>query len=198
MAKPKRPYNASQAQLKKLLIPMVLVTILGFVLGSAPLLILGGVVWFFWLAYYILIGGVLMPTGASTPPPKWHSQIEAMVASGQYEKAAEAFKAEIETDPEDVGACEKLGQLALREIKDFKLALWAYREAENRAQEPKRKLGYALMITGILRDYLQDGPKTMVELRRLLAQYPDAPNAAQMRAEIREIKTALAEPTEEP
>jgi tetratricopeptide (TPR) repeat protein len=190
-----KPHNASEAQLKKLLWLLVPVTGLAFFLGSAPLLVLGGVVWIFWLVYYVLITRLFQPTGDSTPAPKWHSNIEAMVAHGDYAKAAEAFKAEIAADPEDVGACEKLGQLAVRELKDYQLAIWAYREAERRVPEPNRKFAEGLILAGIYRDQLADLPRTVVELSRLLAQYPDAPNAAALRTELEELRSHLFEGT---
>jgi tetratricopeptide (TPR) repeat protein len=117
-----------------------------------------------------------------------HSNIQAMTARGEYRKAAEAYRAAMEADPADLLACEQLGQLALRELKDFPLALTAYREAERRQSDPRRAVGYAMMIAGIYRDNLKDYGKAMVELRKLLARYPDAPNAARLRAEIDELK----------
>ena len=136
-------------------------------------------------------GRLLMPSGSSTPPNKPLSHIETMVARGDYAKAAEAYKGEIETDPVDVTSCERLGQLALRELKDYRLAVWAYREAERRVEVPGRKFGYGLLISGIFRDQIRDHGKAVVELRRLIATYPDAPNVDALRAEIDELKAGL-------
>jgi tetratricopeptide (TPR) repeat protein len=135
------------------------------------------------------VGRILVPSGGSTPSVNQHSNIEAMVARGDLAKAAEAYKAVIAADPRDIVACEKLGQLAMRELKDHALALFAYREAEKRTPEPKRRLGYALLVVEIYRDGMKDYGKTVVELRRLLSRYPDAPNAAALLGEIDELKT---------
>ena len=134
------------------------------------------------------VARILVPTGGSTPSVNQHSNIEAMVARGDLLKAAEAYRAVIASEPQDLVACEKLGQLALREIKDFELAVWAYREADRRVGEPKRQLGYALIVAGIYRDNLQDTGKAIVEIRKVLDRFPDAANTAHLRAELDELK----------
>jgi tetratricopeptide (TPR) repeat protein len=134
---------------------------------------------------------VLMPSGSSTPPAKGLSHIEALVARGELAKAAEAYRAEILADPADLGSCERLGTLAQRQLKDYELAVWAYRQAEQRAATPGRKFGFGLLLAGIYRDNLKDRGKTVVELRRLVHQYPDAPRLDALRAEIDELKAGL-------
>lgn len=133
-------------------------------------------------------GSVLVPSGGSTPSVAQHSNIQALVARGEYGRAAEAYREVMARDPQDLLACEQLGQLALRELKDYPLAVAAYREAEKRSTEPRRQLGYAVLVAGICRDNLKDYGKAMVELRRILARYPDVPNAQRLRAEIDELK----------
>ena len=87
-------------------------------------------------------GHILMPSGASTPGAKPLSHIEAMEARGELAKAAAAYQAEIASDPGDVASCERLALLALRQLRDYELAAWAYREAERRADSPARKFGF--------------------------------------------------------
>ena len=128
-----------------------------------------------WIIYYVLLTQVLDPSGSSTPSVDQHSNIAAMAIRGETAKAAEAYRAAIAADPDDVVACEQLAQLALRELKDYDLAVQAYREAERRAPQPERQMGYATMVVAVYRDYLRDPGRTMVELRRILARYPDAP-----------------------
>ncbi|MFI5206594.1 MAG: tol-pal system YbgF family protein [Gemmatimonadales bacterium] len=134
------------------------------------------------------IGRILVQSGGSTPSVAQHSNIETMEARGQYAEAARAYRAVIAAEPEDLVACDKLAQLALRQLKDYDTALFAYREAEKRTREPKRRLGYAMLIAGIYRDNLKDYGKAMVELRRIMARYPDAPNRARLSAEVDELK----------
>jgi len=136
-------------------------------------------------------GRVLWPTGSSTPPAKALSHIEAMAVRGDHAKAVEAYKAEIATDPADVTSCERLGTIAMRQLADYDLAVWAYREAERRAEAPGRKFGFALIVVGICRDQLKDRGKTVVELRRLVQLYPNAPRIETLKAELDELKAGL-------
>ena len=164
-----------------------------------------GVVAFAWLVFGALqvmrkvvidnagkaAGHILMPSGGSTPPAKGLSHIEAMVAHGDLAKAAAAYRAEILADPADLGSCERLATLAQRDLRDYDLAAWAYRQAEQRAESPGRKFGFGLLVAGIFRDNLKDHGRTVVELRRLVQQYPNAPRLDALRAEIDELKAGL-------
>jgi tetratricopeptide (TPR) repeat protein len=134
------------------------------------------------------IGKILVPSGSSTPSVNQHSNIETLEMRGEYAKAAEAYRAVIASQPQDIVACEKLAQLALREQKDYATAIFAWREAEKRSTEPRRQAGYAILIANAYRDNLKDYGKTIVELRRILARYPTVPHADKLRAEIDELK----------
>jgi tetratricopeptide (TPR) repeat protein len=131
---------------------------------------------------------LIIVKGSSTPYVPQHSNIQALVARGRYVEAAEAYKTVIASEPEDLVACEQLGLLALRELKDYELAVFAAREGEKRVAEAARQAGFALQVANIYRDNLKDYGKTMVELRRILARYPDIPNANALRSEIDELK----------
>jgi tetratricopeptide (TPR) repeat protein len=155
--------------------------------------------WAVVLLYGVLEGGILhpgasavahltVPSGSATPSVNQHSNIQALVARGRYPEAAEAYKAAIAADPADLVACEQLGLLALRELKDYELAVFAAREGERRVRDAARQAGFALQVANIYRDNLKNYGKTMVELRRILARYPDIPNANRLRAEIEELK----------
>ena len=178
-------------------------TAIGFlvlVMMDSWLFLMGvAVAWAVLLVYFLLFRGVvsplgeafgrvLVPSGSSTPSVNQHSNIEALVARGDFTKAAEAYQAVIAADPGDVVACERLAQLALGDLKDYDLALFAVREGEKRTTNPRRQAGFALLAANICRDNLKDYGKAMVELRRILARYPDIPNAARLRAEIEELK----------
>ena len=142
-----------------------------------------------WGFHYIFMTRVLMPTGESTPGDKPLSHIEAMVARGDYAKAADAYRAEIAGDPVDFLSCERLAQLARAHLADPELALAMYREAERRVAVPRRKCGYAVQALGVLRDDLKDAGRAVVEIRRILATYPDVPNAAALQADLDHLKS---------
>lgn len=137
------------------------------------------------------IGKVLMPSGSSTPSVAQHSDIETMAIRGQYEKAAAAYQAAIAANPADIVACEKLGQMAMRDMKDYKLAVFAYKEAERRAASEKSKLAYGVIVAELYRDKLGEPKRAVVELSRLIATYPDQPNVPALREELDLIKSHL-------
>jgi tetratricopeptide (TPR) repeat protein len=184
----------------------VFAIVVAFLLLSwAPIYALG-LGWLFVAGYTVMqgsalsgaantIGKITVPSGSSTPSVAQHSNIETLEVRGEYAKAAEAYRGVIAADLTDIVACEKLALLALRRIQDYDTAIFAYREAEKRSLEPRRQLGYAILVAGIYRDNLKDAGKAMVELRRILARYPDAPNAESLRTEIAELKATLFEGT---
>jgi tetratricopeptide (TPR) repeat protein len=135
-----------------------------------------------------IFGALTVPSGSATPSVNQHSNIGAMVARGRYAEAAAAYRAAIAADPGDVVACEQLARLALGDLKDYELALFAAREGEKRAPDARRRAGFALLAAGICRDNLKDRGRAVVELRRILACYPDVPNAARLRTELEELK----------
>ncbi len=190
-----------------LLVPLTAGAIVFWGLGlpGAPILFTATVAAWAVFGIYLLIdrlvirpagtfaGHLLMPSGASTPGAKPISHIQAMEARGDLAKAAEAYRAEIAADPKDVVSCEQLGQLALRRLRDYDLAAWAYREAERRADAPARKFGYGLLAASICRDQLKDLPRTVAELKRLVQQYPNAPRVDALKAEIDELRIRIIE-----
>jgi tetratricopeptide (TPR) repeat protein len=190
-----------------LLLPLTVVAIVLWGLGSVVGAVLFSACLFAWAVFAVylvldrllirsagkLAGQIFLPSGSSTPGPKPLSHIEAMEARGDLDKAAAAYKAEIATDPADVISCERLGVLAQRRLHDYPLAAWAYREAERRADTPARRYGYGLLALGVYRDLLKDRGRTLVELRRLVEQYPTAPQVGALRAEIEQLKAELFE-----
>lgn len=162
--------------------------------GIAPLAI-AALGWTSLLVVVLLHGTVLnraaklvIPTGSSTPSEAQHSAIESLEARGDYASAAAEYRAAIERDPRDVIACEKLGRLAAGALKDYPLAVFAYHEAARRVGVPRRRLGYCLLAAAVCRDHLKDVGRTIVEYRRILEEWPDAPNAAALRTELAQLK----------
>ena len=134
------------------------------------------------------IGSITVPSGSSTPSVAQHSNIEAMEARGAHAGAAAAYRQVIAADPRDVVACEKLARLAQFHLKDVETAIWAYHQAEQRTAEPRRQMGFALLALGLYRDGLKDTGRTIVEIRKFLARWPDAPNAAELRVELETLR----------
>jgi tetratricopeptide (TPR) repeat protein len=177
-----------------------LVTLLEVVLFLNWVPLIGALLGWAFVLFYGLVEGVILhhgagavasltlPSGSASPSVNQHSNIAAMAARGDLAKAAEAYRVAIAADATDIVACEQLVQLAVRELKDYELALHAAREGEKRAPDARRQAGFALLAANICRDNLKDYGRAVVELRRILARYPDVPNAIRLRAEIEELK----------
>jgi regulator of sirC expression with transglutaminase-like and TPR domain len=192
--------GSSQGLLTAVVFAMTGVTLLalvvGFLTGSYLIpLVVTGLGWGMFLGAVALratviekAGNMIMPAGGTTPSVAQHSNIEAMEARGDYARAAAAYRQAAEADPRDVVACEKLARLATMELKDYDTAVWAWRQAERRVAEPRRQMGFALLVIGLYRDNLRDPGRAMVEMRKFLARWPDAPNAGALRAELDQMK----------
>ncbi len=157
-------------------------------LGSVAMLVLGAVIMGMWVLHYLFVTRVLWPTGESTPGDKPLSHIDAMVARGDYQAAATAYNREILADPADFWSCERLAMLARSHLGDPELAVRALRQAEQRVPEPRRRAGYALLAAAVLRDDVRDTGRAITELSRVLATYPDIPNAPILREELESLR----------
>ena len=187
----KKPPPSARTVMKRLRLLMAVASVIAIALHSVPLMILGAAVWAFWIIYYLLLTRVLDPDGKDTPYVNQHSQIQAMVMRSDYAGAAAAYRQAMVENPADALAAEHLVQLARRELKDPELALWAAREAERRQVNAGRRVFYGMLAVELLRRDLNDPRRAVVELSRLIASYPDAPNAAALRAELEELKAGL-------
>jgi tetratricopeptide (TPR) repeat protein len=202
------PAGSLKGQVLFIAVLMALATIFNVVWAVITLswvpIMAAGVGWIFVLWYAAMrfavfdrtagrVGKILVPSGGSTPSVNQHSNIEAMVARGRYAEAAEAYRQALAADPADLVACDQLGRLALQDLKDYELAVYAYREGEKRARDPRRRAGYALLAVGIYRDNLGDPGRAIVELSRLLNRYPDLPNASELKDELARLKGAHLE-----
>ena len=49
-------------------------------------------------------------------------------------------------------------------------------------------MGFALLVIGVYRDNLRDVGRALVEMRRFLERWPDAPNADALRVELDQMK----------
>lgn len=131
-----------------------------------------------------LVGATALPSGATTPAPKGYSAIEALAARGEYRRAAEAYEREIAGDRTDAEACVRLAELLLHHLDDAEGAAVRYREARERTADARRRQFITFRLVDIYRDHLHEAGRAIVELRRFLDSFPDAPQAAGARAEL--------------
>ncbi len=142
-----------------------------------------------------LLGATALPSGATTPPPKAYSAIEALVVRGEYGRAAEAYARAIAADAADVDARVRLAELLLHHLGDAEGAATRYREARERTPDPRRRQFITFRLVDIYRDHLHERGRAIVELRRFLDAFPSAPQAAGARAELARLLAEHHEPT---
>jgi len=142
-----------------------------------------------------LLGGTALPSGATTPPPKAYSAIEALVVRGEYGRAADAYEREIDADPADVEARIRLAELLLKHLDDAEGAATRYREARDRTSDERRRQFIAFRLVDIYRDHLHAPGRAIVELRRFLDSFPSAPQATGARAELTRLLAEHHEPS---
>jgi hypothetical protein len=134
-----------------------------------------------------LVGGLYLRSGASTPPLKAYSAIEALEARGAYADAAAAWEATIARDPGDWEPRIRLAELALSRLGDPQRAARLYGEARGLVTDERRAIGLALRLVDVYRDHLRDRGRAIVELRRLLDTYPHSPLVAGARTELHRL-----------
>ncbi len=87
------------------------------------------------------IGRIFLPSGKSTPPAKGALPHRGDGGPRRPRQGGGGVQeAEIATDPADVGSCERLGTLAMRQLADYGLAVWAYREGGRRAEDARAEV----------------------------------------------------------
>ena len=162
-------------------------------------LVLAGV---FWALYGLIIGvidGLLEPATDAlvtafqnvglTRADGGFSQAESLVAQGNYPAAADAYLERI-TEQDDVEALVRRAHLLAGPLGTPELAV---SELETRRAgkrlPPADDLRVGLALADIFERRLNDPGRAMVELRRLIDQYPSSRRVRQMRKVLRALKT---------
>ena len=178
------------------------VAVLFAVTGVAPrALVLAGVLWALYGFATALISGVLEPatdfaaeafSSVGLPRVAGYSGIETMVARGQYEAAAEAYRERAQEERSRVEATLRraallAGALAVPE--------GAVTELRKLRQDMGRRLTAAddvcigLALADLHEFSLKDPGRAMAELRRLIDLYPHSRRIRQMRSILAALKT---------
>lgn len=126
-------------------------------------------------------------SGASTPPPRAYSAIEALEARGAYADAAAAYRSEIARTPADWAPRVRLAELVLRRLGDAAQAASLYREARDLVPDEPHKVLFSLRLVEICHRDLGDRGRAVVELRRLIDTFPASPRIAAARAELQRL-----------
>jgi tetratricopeptide (TPR) repeat protein len=119
-----------------------------------------------------------------------YSAIEALVARGEYEAAAEAYRERAQVEPDRVDATLRRAALlagVLREPETAAAELQNLRESDHRlTAEEDLRIGLALVE--LHEDRLADPGRAMAELRRLIDRYPSSRHLRRLRAELAALK----------
>jgi len=140
-----------------------------------------------------LIGGAwrrFAVDGTSTPYQEQYSREQALVMQGRIDDALASFEAMIAGDAAAVTARIRAAELYDREGGNAARAAELFREAQN---IPSCSTGERVYITHRLVDLytgaLGEPRRALVELRRLIEQFPDHPAANQAREALTVLKT---------
>lgn len=153
----------------------------------------GAAVCGFGLAVSRAVGGAwkrIAVDGASTPYAEQFSYEQALVMQGRADEAVASLEAIIRRDATAVAARIRAAELYQRERGNARRAAELFLETRSIAS---CSIGERVYIAHRLVD-LYTGPlnqpgRALVELRRLIEQYPDHPAAAQARDALATLKT---------
>jgi hypothetical protein len=169
------------------------VTIVGTLIGAA---VVGGLVTFMGLSFAKGSGAVMkaftLPSGNSTPYEEQFSYQEAMIARGDMDGALESFEAIISERPDAVAPRLRAAEHYAARRRNPARAAELFVEARKIPGISTRDMIYA---TSRLID-LYDGPlddpgRALVEMRRVIEQYPDSRVAAHAREALPTLKARL-------
>ena len=178
------------------------VAILFAVTGVAPrALVLAGALWAIYGFATALISGVLEPaidfaaqafSSAGLTRVGGYSAIETMVARGQYETAAEAYRERAQEERVRVEAILRraallAGPLAVPEGAVAELR--KLRQDMGRRLTARDDVRIGLALTDLHEFSLKDPGRAMAELRRLIDLYPHSRRVRQMRSILAALKT---------
>lgn len=135
-----------------------------------------------------------LPSGNSTPYEEQFSYQESMIARGDVDGALESFEAIIAECPDSVNVRLKAAEHYAARRRNPKRAAELFVEARKIAGVTSRDAIYA---TSRLID-LYDGPldepgRALVEMRRVIEQYPDSAVAKHARAALPSLKARINE-----
>ena len=175
--------------------------ILGLTGVEPRAMILAGALWAIYGVARAVINGFLEPTtdwfagilgnGGSMMRRSGHSEIDAMVARGHYQDAAERWFTEASTGEAPAEAMLHRAALLAGPLSDPGSAaaeLAQYREAPRRPLTAGEDVAIGLALGDIYEHRLQEPAKAMFELRRLLDRYPASRHARRIRGTLADLK----------
>lgn len=128
--------------------------------------------------------------GATTPYTGQFSYEQALVMRGRVDEAIASFEAIIQRDATAVTARIRAAELYERGRGDAQCAAELFREAQRiESCSTGERVYVAHRLVDLYTGPLNQPGRALVELRRLIEQYPDHPAAAQARDALATLKT---------
>jgi hypothetical protein len=199
-------HGSSEEPLRLLRITAGALLLLGTVIAIA--LALSGVapraiqlIGIFWAIYGFLVGitsGILEPVidGVARALMDWGliragggwSAIEAMVARGQLEAAAEEYLSRAKDPRDRVTATIRRAALLSGPMRQTETAVVELENLQRQDLQPHDDLRVGLALVDLYDRRLDDPGRAMAELRRLIDRHPDEQGAAQWRRALAAMK----------
>lgn len=164
-------------------------------------LILAGALWAFYGLSRALLHGFLAPAtewvgavfanAGSMRPMSGHSEIDALVAKGRFQDAAERWLAEAATGEAPAAAMLHRAELLAGPLTDPGTAaaeLTQYRDLPRRPLTAAEDVTIGLALADIYERRLDEPTRAMFELRRLLDRYPASRHQRRIRGTLNELK----------
>jgi len=139
---------------------------------------------------------VYMPTAAGTYALQ-HSEIDALEAKGDLRGAVAAWEAVAIAEPRNPWPLIRAGELYFRKLDEPRLALERFRQARDVPGIIAEHHRYAsLKIVDLYLGPLDDRGRALVELRRLVEQWPGTREAEYARQAIANLKAERTDKNE--
>ena len=184
---------------------MLFATGVALVLGLSGIepraLVLAGGLWSLYGVSRALVSGFLAPStewmgrmlsnGGSMRAAGQHSEIDALVAQGRFQDAAERwFRVAADSDQPAGPMLRRAELLAgpLQEPGSAAAELTQFRDAPRRPLNAAEDVTIGLALVDIYEHRLNDPARAMFELRRLLDQYPQSRHVRRIRATLNDLK----------
>ena len=118
-----------------------------------------------------------------------HSEIDTLEVRGDFKGAVAAWEAVAVSEPENSWALVRAGELYARELGDPAMAMERFRHARSLPTAKPELVRYmSQKIIDLLIGPLDDKGRAMVELRKLIDQFPTSREAEGAREALRKLK----------
>ena len=135
------------------------------------------------------VGGMVLPSGATTPYQRQFSQQDALAAAGRIDEALDSYEAEVAAAPADVEAIMRTADLYLQHKRNPERAAELLRSVRRIAGARPEKVLYAShRLVDLYLGALNDRGRAIVELRIIIDRFPGSQAATFAREGLARLK----------